>query len=98
MPSEPYEIQYAAEAVADLRAMRPFDRRNVLDGIEIHLLYQPKFISRSRIKAMIQPFWSQYRLRIGDFRIYYDVNDQHRVVNVLRVLMKTTDQTPEESP
>ena len=47
---------------------------------------------------MLQPFWSQYRLRVGDFRIYYDVNDDERIVNVLRVLMKTTDQTPEKSP
>ena len=78
--------------------MRPFDRRSVLDGIELHLRHQPKFVSRSRIKLMIQPFWSQYRLRINDLRVYYDVDDNDRVVNVLRVLMKRTDQTPEESP
>jgi mRNA interferase RelE/StbE len=98
MASEPYEIQYASEAVADLRAMRPFDRRNILNGIELHLLHQPKFVSKSRIKAMIQPFWSQYRLRIDEFRIYYDVDGNDRVVNVLRVLRKTTARTPEESP
>jgi mRNA interferase RelE/StbE len=98
MPSEPYEIRYAGEAVADLRGMRPFDRRKVVDGIELHLVHQPKFVSKSRIKAMIQPFWCQYRLRIDDFRIYYDVDDSGRAVNVLRVLMKTTGPTPEESP
>jgi mRNA interferase RelE/StbE len=98
MASAPYEIRYASEAVADLRAMRTFDQRIVLNGIELHLLHQPKIVSKSRIKLMLQPFWSQYRLRVGDFRIYYDVNDDERVVNVLRVLMKTTDQTPEESP
>ena len=47
---------------------------------------------------MTEPFWSQFRLRIGDYRIYYDVNDEGRVVNVLRVLMKTTDQTQRGSP
>jgi mRNA interferase RelE/StbE len=98
MASEPYEIRYASEAVADLRGMRTFDQRNVLNGIELHLLHQPKTVSKSRIKLMLQPFWSQYRLRVGDFRIYYDVNDDERVVNVLRVLVKTTDQTPEKSP
>ena len=40
MPSQPYDIQYAAEAAADLRAMRSFDQRIVLEGIELHLLYQ----------------------------------------------------------
>lgn len=98
MASQPYEIRYAAEAVADLRAMRPFDRRIVLEGIELHLLHQPHFVSKSRIKLMAQPFWSQYRLRINDFRIYYDVDDSGRVVNVLRILTKTTDQTPEAPP
>jgi mRNA-degrading endonuclease RelE of RelBE toxin-antitoxin system len=53
---------------------------------------------KSRIKLMNQPFWSQYRLRVGDFRIYYDVDDDNHVVNVLRILMKTTDQTPEAPP
>ena len=81
-----------------LRAMRAFDQRAVLEGIEIHLFHQPRFVSKSRIKLMNQPFWSQYRLRLGDFRIYYDVDDENRVVNVLRILMKTTDQTPEAPP
>ena len=48
-----YEIHYAAEAVADLRAFRKFDAK--------------------RIKRMIKPFWSDYRLRVEEFRIYYDV-------------------------
>jgi mRNA-degrading endonuclease RelE of RelBE toxin-antitoxin system len=78
--------------------MRKFDQRKVLEGIEIHLTHQPKFVSKSRIKAMSQPFWSQYRLRVDEFRVYYDVNDDDRIVNVLRVLMKTTDQSLEESP
>jgi len=52
---------------------------------------------RSRIKAMRQPFWSQYRLRIDDFRVYYDVDDDTGEVHVLRVLVKTTQTTPEVS-
>jgi len=78
--------------------MRKFDQRKVLEGIEIHLTHQPGFGSKSRIKAMLQPFWSQYRLRVDEFRVYYDVDENHLIVNVLRVLMKTTDQTPGESP
>ncbi len=91
MPSETNEIRYAGEAVGDLRGMRSFDRQQVLDTIEVHLRHQPTFVSKSRIKAMVQPFWSQYRLRIGDFRVYYDVNADDRGVNVLRVLMKNDD-------
>src|SRR2546423_1198307 len=96
--SDPYEIRYAAEAVADIRALRAFDRRRLLVGIEHHLTFQPRRVSRSRIKAMVQPFWSQYRLRIDDYRVYYDVDDERRQVHVLRVLVKATEQTPEVSP
>ena len=63
--SESYEIVYVDEAVADIRALRAFDQRKVLEGIELHVTHQPKFVSRSRIKLMQQPFWSQYRLCPG---------------------------------
>ena len=78
--------------------MRKFDQRKVLEGIEVHLAQQPRFVSKSRIKAMTQPFWSQFRLRIDEFRVYYDVREEDRTVNVLRVLAKGTGQTPGEMP
>ena len=34
MPRRTYEIRYAAEAVNDLRGIRPFSRREVLVGVE----------------------------------------------------------------
>jgi mRNA-degrading endonuclease RelE of RelBE toxin-antitoxin system len=96
--SEPYEIRYASVAAADVRSLRAFDQRKVLEGIEQHLTFQPRFVSRSRIKIMVQPFWSRYRLRLDDFRVYYDVDEESRRVHVLRVLRKITESTPEESP
>ena len=47
---------------------------------------------------MTQPFWSQYRLRVNDFRVYYDVDEAQRVVQILRVLLKGRGQTPTEKP
>jgi mRNA interferase RelE/StbE len=93
-----YEIRYADTAVEDIRGLRAFERAKIVDGIELHLTHQPTLVSKSRIKAMTQPFWSQYRLRIDDVRVYYDVSENDRLVNVLRVLKKTTEQTPEKSP
>lgn len=96
--SRAYDILYAERAAQDIRALRPFDRRKVIEGIERHLTNQPKQTSRSRIKLMRQPFWSQYRLRVDDFRAYYDVDDGRPEVQVLRVLEKSNEPTPEESP
>jgi mRNA-degrading endonuclease RelE of RelBE toxin-antitoxin system len=98
MPSAPYEIQYSREAVGDIRGMCKYDQKMVLDRVEAHLAHQPTFVSKSRIKAMNQPFWSQYRLRVDDYRVYYDVDEKERIVSVLRVLIKTTGQTPEKIP
>ncbi len=47
---------------------------------------------------MEQPFWSEYRLRVDEFRVYYDVNEKSRVVNVLRVLEKGTETTAQNPP
>ena len=55
--SDTYEIVYADDAVADIKTMRKVDRSSVIDGIELHLFSQPTFTSKSRIKAMVQPFW-----------------------------------------
>jgi mRNA-degrading endonuclease RelE of RelBE toxin-antitoxin system len=94
--SAAYEIRHAREASADIRALRAFDQRKILAAIEMYLARQPEQVSKSRIKAMTQPFWSQYRLRVEDFRVYYDVDNDSRCVNVLRVRGKTTQHTPEE--
>jgi mRNA interferase RelE/StbE len=94
--TEPYTIQYAENAVADIKALRAYDQRIVVSGIETHLRHEPRKESRSRIKAMLQPFWSQFRLRLEDFRVYYDVVEEGRTVYILRVLQKTTATTPEK--
>jgi mRNA interferase RelE/StbE len=94
MASNPFTIDYAQEALADLQSLRGFERKNVVDGIENHLQHEPMKESRSRIKRMKQPFWCEYRLRVDDFRVYYDVSEAERRVIVLRVLEKGRDSTP----
>ncbi|MBY0522511.1 MAG: type II toxin-antitoxin system RelE/ParE family toxin [Gemmataceae bacterium] len=93
MVPELFEIQYAKQAVADVHALRPFDQKKVLDAIEIHLLNEPMKTSRSRIKRMAQPFWSEYRLRVDDIRVYYDVDEPKRTVSILRILEKGSEPT-----
>ncbi|MGB7156454.1 MAG: type II toxin-antitoxin system RelE/ParE family toxin [Tepidisphaeraceae bacterium] len=96
--ADAFDIVYAPEAVEDIRGLRAFDRTAVLRAVEQNLLVEPMRESRSRIKRMIQPFWSQFRLRSGDFRVYYDVDESTHAVQVLRVLSKGTSQTPAENP
>ncbi|MGA2497131.1 MAG: type II toxin-antitoxin system RelE/ParE family toxin [Tepidisphaeraceae bacterium] len=96
MPAR-YAIQYAREAANDVRGLRPYDRARILSMVEEHLRHDPMRISKSRIKQMLQPFWSQFRLRVDDFRVYYDVDEEQMIVSVLRVIEKGSSGAPTEN-
>ena len=87
-PRMAYEIIIVADAQEQLRQLRAYDHRIVLRAIENHLEHQPKQLSRSRIKKLSQPAISDYRLRVGEFRVYYDVEDSENRVVVLQVFEK----------
>jgi mRNA interferase RelE/StbE len=97
MSTNPFNIRYTQKANEDLDALRAFEQKKVIDGIEKHLQDEPTKTSRSRIKQMTPPFWSQYRLRVDDFRVYYDVDESTRSVTVLRVIEKGRAQTLDEA-
>ena len=93
-----FELRLTDEAQDDLKELRAFDRTRVVKGLEQQLTHQPQQVSKSRIKRMVEPFWCQYRLRVDEFRVYYDVDDTNQVVNVLRIIEKGSDTTPEQNP
>ena len=81
-----YEIDFAYEASDDLNGYRACDRIAVLDLIEKHLRHEPTRASKSRIKMLRGLRHPQYRLRIGDIRVFYDVHES--VVEVVAVVDK----------
>lgn len=68
-----YEIIFTPEAREDMLALRVYERKKVLDAIELHLRYEPEKMSKSRIKRLEEMESPQYRLRIDDLRAFYDV-------------------------
>jgi len=68
-----YGILLAPEALADLRALKANVRAEVRDAIERHLRHEPTFISRVRIKHLEGEGSPEFRLRVGDIRVFYDV-------------------------
>jgi len=81
----PFEVEVTEEAETDLDSIKPFYRKQILDAMDTHLCYAPERTSRSRIKRLHSP---GYRLRVGDFRVFYDVDMQERCGTILRVLSK----------
>jgi mRNA interferase RelE/StbE len=83
----PFSIVLAPEAVDDLRRLRANLRAEVRAAIETHLRYEPAKTSRSRIKRLRGLRKPQFRLRVGDTRVFYDV--QESVVEILAIVAKS---------
>jgi len=82
----PYEIRYSNEAVEQLKKLRVFDRTAILDQVGQILTVDPTVVSKSRIKRLREPAPTQYRLRVGEFRVFYDVEEE--AVLIIQVLSK----------
>jgi mRNA interferase RelE/StbE len=82
----PFEIRYSDEAIDQLKALRAFDRTTILDQIEQVLSVNPTTESKARVKRLRESAPSQYRLRVGEFRVFYDVDAG--AVLIIQVLTK----------
>ncbi len=81
------EIILAPEAVEDLKALRAYERAAVQAAVQRHLRHEPTGTSRSRIKRLRGVRRPQYRLRVGDIRVFYDVTKE--AVEVLAIIPKS---------
>jgi mRNA interferase RelE/StbE len=82
----PFAIVLAPEAVEDLKRLKSAVRGTVKNALETHLRHEPRKTSRSRIKRLRGLSRPQYRLRVGDIRVFYDVADG--LVEVLAIVPK----------
>jgi mRNA interferase RelE/StbE len=81
-----YEIVLAPEAVEDLEALRANVRAEVKDAIQRHLRHEPTKPSKSRVKRLRGLSRPQFRLRVGDVRVFYDVIEAR--VEILAIVAK----------
>jgi mRNA-degrading endonuclease RelE of RelBE toxin-antitoxin system len=87
----PFAIVLAPEAVEDLGNLRANVRAIVRTAIKTHLKHEPRKTSRSRIKPLRGLMRPQYRLRVGDVRVFYDVTDS--TVEILAIVAKPEVQS-----
>ena len=81
-----FAIILAPEAVSDLKALKASLRATATAALETHLRHEPRKASRSRIKRLRGLARPQYRLRVDDVRVFYDVTDE--AVEVLAIVNK----------
>src|SRR5258708_31828116 len=96
-----YAIDVRDVALNDLRAVRPFYRRRIIDAIDQQLRHEPTVETRNR-KQLVAfesdfehevPVWE---LRVGEYRVYYDVDDEAPTVVVRAIRQKPPHKTTEQ--
>jgi mRNA interferase RelE/StbE len=75
-----FRIVVRPHAAAQIRKLRRVDAVAILDAVETHLRYEPERVSRSRIKRLRGRGTATYRLRVGEYRVFYDIAEAEVVV------------------
>jgi mRNA-degrading endonuclease RelE of RelBE toxin-antitoxin system len=97
----PWTIAIEEQAISDLEQLRKYDRQMVREGIRSQLAHEPTVATRKRkiITGLdpsfhyVPPLW---QLRVGDYRVFYDVDETAQVVRVRAIRHKTGGVTTEE--
>jgi mRNA interferase RelE/StbE len=81
-----YTVVLAPEAAKAFRSLPAYHRTEVRDGLERYLRDQPTRVSKSRIKRLRGLSQPQYRLRVGEVRVFHDVT--RKTVEILAIVTK----------
>jgi mRNA-degrading endonuclease RelE of RelBE toxin-antitoxin system len=95
----PFTVKIEPAAVEDLKSIRVFDCRRIVQAIKEQLTHEPNVMTRNRkpLAELQAPFSGGlplWELRVGDFRVLYDVDED--VVSVRAIRQKPPHQTTEQ--
>lgn len=101
MAKTPYTIVYAEGVREDLTTLRAYERKNILDAIEQQLSHEPTQQTRNRkIIVGLLPPWEHippvWELRVGEYRVFYDVDEEISTVTIRAIRHKPPHKTTEE--
>jgi len=84
----PYRILYSSDTSAHLRYLTTRQRSMVFDEVNQQLTHEPTVETRNRKPLRPNPLAS-WELRIGDLRVYYDVEEHPEPrVDIVAIGMK----------
>lgn len=82
-----FDIVLKPMALSALKGMKRYHAKRVLDGIQRHLQHEPERPSKTSIKRLRGKQQATFRLRVEDYRVYYDVEED--TVTVTAILHKS---------
>ena len=86
-----YIIEFTPEALDDLQALRKFEQKEVLDGVESQLRHVPTIETRNQKKLRPNEV-AAWELRIVRFRVLYNVKLDVRGVSIEAIGFKVGNQ------
>ncbi|MEW6619655.1 MAG: type II toxin-antitoxin system RelE/ParE family toxin [bacterium] len=86
-----FEIKITVRAEEDLRYFRKHEQKTILDTIENQLIWEPTTETKNR-KALVPNDLSRWELRIGEYRVFYDVDEDTFTVKIKAVGYKVHNQ------
>ena len=82
-----YEIELSDDALADLTWFKKHEQNQILDGVEANLPYEPTVETKNR--GRLRPNQTaEWKLRLGKYRVYYDIIEAEKVVIVEAIGVK----------
>ena len=83
-----YDIAYHEEASLELGSLRAFDRVGILAAVGRNLRGAPTRLGGTKKRLDLEGGGFIYQLRVGEFRVFYDVDEDQRLVVVRHVRRK----------
>jgi mRNA-degrading endonuclease RelE of RelBE toxin-antitoxin system len=82
-----HRIEYSRLAREHISVLKARQRVIVLHEVDAQLVHQPTIVTRNR-KRLQPNFLARFELRVGDLRVYYEVDERAALVEIRAVGVK----------
>jgi len=80
-----YRIEYSPDSEDHMNSLTKRQRVIVMDTVDEQLVYQPNIETRNRKPMRPNPI-APWELRIGDLRVYYDIEEKPESIVYIRAV------------
>lgn len=79
-----FVLEFTDSALEDLSFFKRYEQNLILDSVEVQLIYEPAAETRNRKSLELNPL-AGWELRVGAYRIFYDVISLENLVKIKAV-------------
>lgn len=76
-----FTIKWTDEAREDFRVLRKYDQQRIVTAMNENLAHEPN-VKTTKRKHLFPNDLAEWELRVGDFRVFYDVDETNGLVKI----------------